>query len=286
MRKFTKVKPFEKSSLENNRVEMEAVYTVIIEAKSASKHLEFLNCEYPLSEHLSHVKRIWRRHSSTADNKEDILTLLLSPLNGDYTVEDWTDILNTEMHITSGITEDQVAKRMPSTRAEYEEWRKEGYWPTTFHENKVALKEEAGELSIISEIGSLVVPLLKEDGVIIVDPKEPLSKENWIIHENNDGKKNILDEPIMMAVEGMAERHRQNILRVDGSIPYLCTGCIAFCYSEPSVMGSMALIHSRIRSVVFIKDNVERGGLFTHLRLQHVNGTNHRFTVYKLESCE
>lgn len=317
----------------NNEPQMEEAFVVEIRPEEASKELEHLNTRHALPEHLSHVKRIWRRTCKIGDSavegqptavveqnpKGQIkLLLLLGPVKGDEEMMgkgDWLEYLIERKIISPDISEhiinvNRVPKRMPRRREEYERWRQNQYWPTTFHEPKSEIKAQSEELERVTMIGNLVVPKLVDSQrqVIIVDPLEYEDEDLWIsdlrpypasldtaavinatdiLQGYHAMDLTVLDEPIMQAIGNMAKRQLDRAeprIRRDSRIEYLCTGLVAVCRKEPSLMASMALVHSRISSVIFLQEDPERGALFSRLRLQHVRETNHHFTVYKLAS--
>eukprot|EP00939_MAST-03C_sp_MAST-3C-sp1_P003548 g3548.t1 len=62
---------------------------------------------------------------------------------------------------------------------------------------------------------------------------------------------------------------------------YLCTGFDIVLTSEPCVMCSMALIHSRIRRVYYALPNAENGALGSNFCLHRVHEINHHFRVFE-----
>jgi hypothetical protein len=112
----------------------------------------------------------------------------------------------------------------------------------------------------------------------------------------------LINEPVMVAIDQMAKRHCREAKELEEEkaealkknhvgpkfdchlntpVSYLCTGKVAFCVEEPSLMSSMALVHSRIRCVVFIRREPLRGALVSNTYLQDQPGTNHHFSVYE-----
>lgn len=69
--------------------------------------------------------------------------------------------------------------------------------------------------------------------------------------------------------------------------PYLCTGWDCFVVREPCVLCAMALVHARVRRVVFAEP-AGRGGALTGaigVKLHGVRSLNHHYTVYSLSAA-
>eukprot|EP00930_Biecheleria_cincta_P003954 TRINITY_DN104861_c0_g1_i1.p1 TRINITY_DN104861_c0_g1~~TRINITY_DN104861_c0_g1_i1.p1 ORF type:complete len:284 (+),score=30.48 TRINITY_DN104861_c0_g1_i1:69-920(+) len=64
---------------------------------------------------------------------------------------------------------------------------------------------------------------------------------------------------------------------------YLCQDCEVVTTHEPCVMCAMALVHSRVRSVVYREADVEFGGLGGAVSLHHCNSLNHQLRVLRLQ---
>ncbi|KJP88268.1 hypothetical protein AK88_02049 [Plasmodium fragile] len=62
---------------------------------------------------------------------------------------------------------------------------------------------------------------------------------------------------------------------------YLCTNYYAYLSHEPCFMCAMAMVHSRIKCVIFDELNRDNGALFSRAKLHSVKNLNHHFKVYK-----
>lgn len=63
---------------------------------------------------------------------------------------------------------------------------------------------------------------------------------------------------------------------------YICTGYNIFLTDEPCIMCSMALLHSRIHRIFYIKPNTLKGGVNSTLKIHTLPGVNHRFEVFQI----
>ena len=69
---------------------------------------------------------------------------------------------------------------------------------------------------------------------------------------------------------------------IDPAEPYMCTGYDCYTVHEPCAMCAMALVHSRVKRVVFLHKDAERGMLGGSFRLHSLQGQhlNHHYEVY------
>ncbi|KDO31156.1 hypothetical protein SPRG_04296 [Saprolegnia parasitica CBS 223.65] len=61
---------------------------------------------------------------------------------------------------------------------------------------------------------------------------------------------------------------------------YLCTGYDVYVAVEPCVMCAMALVHSRVRRVIYFKKNAGSGALGSNYYLHTKRSLNHRYRVF------
>lgn len=67
--------------------------------------------------------------------------------------------------------------------------------------------------------------------------------------------------------------------------PYLCTGWDCYVVREPCVFCAMALVHARVRRVIFARGWAEGGALGGRLKLHGVRSLNHHYTVYSMAAA-
>lgn len=63
-------------------------------------------------------------------------------------------------------------------------------------------------------------------------------------------------------------------------LQYLCTGYDCYLWHEPCAMCAMALVHSRVRRVVFHKEDKLFGCISSTQKIQGLKGINHRYEVF------
>jgi tRNA-specific adenosine deaminase 3 len=91
----------------------------------------------------------------------------------------------------------------------------------------------------------------------------------------------------MILIEGVASIVRGDIIGIDGDDilpedPYLCTGFDIYLAEEPDLMSSMALVHSRIRRVIYMKSQKGKGALGSKMYLHQLRSLNHKFRVFRV----
>jgi tRNA-specific adenosine deaminase 3 len=76
------------------------------------------------------------------------------------------------------------------------------------------------------------------------------------------------------------------ILGLPLSRPYLCTGFDIYVTREPCAMCAMALVHQRVRRVIYGISNKMVGSLGSKYRLHGQRSLNHHYTVFQVSITE
>jgi tRNA-specific adenosine deaminase 3 len=169
-------------------------------------------------------------------------------------------------------------------------------WPTIyFHKN--TQEHRAQELMLSEDELNAMVRGMEhavEDGAaVIVNPAADgvvVSKsQDELVHQGEASRVNPLCSPVLLAIQGVSRAERMAALchGMDSDTfrtgQYLCTGFDIYLKREPDVFESMALVHSRIRRVVFGAPNAETGGIGGTGEASDVHslpGTNHRYRAF------
>ena len=255
--------------------------------------------QLPRVESLSHLKRVKRERviqlHHGAEFKpvykkakhDDVLQVLLS-----LACDDATDVLKPFIDKYNLQVERALLPSRPAdSKDEQESFNK--IWPTIYFHRKSA-EHKQSELKLTSNDLAAMVIGMKEaiiDGAaVIMNPainvvvsraSEELTFQGISVSSNP-----LASSPIL-AIQGVSRKERQEALRQGAATSafrrgqYLCTGYDIFLLREPSMFEAMALMHSRIRRVVFGIKNSMDGGLGGSGQYLHcLAGTNHRYRVF------
>ncbi len=86
-----------------------------------------------------------------------------------------------------------------------------------------------------------------------------------------------------VTVPCMFEETQASPAEAAGDKPYLCTGYDCYTVREPCAMCAMALVHSRVRRVIFCIPDVQHGALGGKFRLHGQRSLNHHYQVYRCQ---
>jgi tRNA-specific adenosine deaminase 3 len=84
---------------------------------------------------------------------------------------------------------------------------------------------------------------------------------------------------------GVKRKHEETAA-TSAARPYLCTGWDCYVTHEPCLMCAMALVHSRVRRVVYGRPDAKAGALESAARLQAVRSLNHHYDVFCLDYAD
>ena len=103
-----------------------------------------------------------------------------------------------------------------------------------------------------------------------------------------DRKRQRVGEPLSGASgQGRADAHADGVAgggpeaKAAAQKPYLCTGFDCYVVREPCAMCAMALVHSRVRRVVYCMPDAQFGALGGAFRLHGQRSLNHHYQVYR-----
>jgi tRNA(Arg) A34 adenosine deaminase TadA len=199
-----------------------------------------------------------------------------------------------------------VFKRLvPSRPAESEQERLEfqSYWPVVYFEHRTMECRARGLCLNAEEITAMndgmkaalqdanMYPLTAHPstGTVVVDPKTGQicarsSEERKLQHA--DRNINPLATSVLMAVQGVSRQERQAAVSqgLDSAVfhagQYLCTGLDVYCTHEPTTFEAMALVHARIRRLVFGFQCKDALGGLTVMSVHALPGTNHKYRAF------
>lgn len=181
----------------------------------------------------------------------------------------------------------KVPARLPETANEWNEFN--AVWPTKY----ILTAPPPIEISEQKAMLSYLLKAKDHGGVIIVDPQfqQSHSCHRIIATADQEAKEqgypvNPLATNVLLAIQGVSRLERETALELAAlgaeskQQQYLCTNYDVYCTKEPSVFECMALLHSRIRRLVFAQ-RTEHGGITTHM-IHALQLTNHRYRAFGL----
>lgn len=194
----------------------------------------------------------------------------------------------------------QIPARLPESQ---EEWKVlNSQWPTAFFPNKTReYREKELQLSPdeIHQMAKGVAEAIADShemknmyaGVVIMSPKtgEVVAKASneRQLQGLSTCERNPLATPILLALQGISRRERQ--VAIDKGMDsasfqkgqYLCTGYDVYTTLEPTVFEAMALVHARVRRVVFGCSSPKMLGGLVGMNVNALPGTNHHYRAFQ-----
>lgn len=237
-----------------------------LDAKDASSVVQKLNTRFPLTD-MRHLKRIKPMFKDDG-TKDSIIKIIIRPTEG---YEDDQDDLKEEFGFKA-VEDVQVPSTQPLTTSQFE--RFSTLWPVVFHRSLIEKQSEM-DLKLATDVYEKYKDELAEEcGCLIVDP-ETLG----VVGRSSEVPPcNVLDHSVMRAIESVSLKARTSLLE---PTQYLCTSFHVLLHREPCFMCSMALVHSRVSSVVFVQRDAYRGALCSQRDCTWVQACNHRYRIYQ-----
>ena len=245
-----------------------------------------------------------RRRADTKNISPDFtLKVLLKRVNdtADSDEEEYTELRNkiaTQLQRDSVELERYfVPQRPPQSMDEYHAFNT--IWPTVYLPHQMQEYQEQQRQLDVSELELMrrglseavadarfsmggVVVLCPTTGRVVATASREFLQISGRAERKGDNirKRNPLVTPYLLAIQGVSRIERSSI----SSSQYLCTGYDVYGVAEPTVFEAMALVHSRIRRLVFgCRRQESKGSGIVDARVHALPGTNHHFRAFTPE---
>jgi tRNA-specific adenosine deaminase 3 len=254
-------------------------HVALVPKSSGNRMLKLLQSKLPLGPDLIHLKRA---RSEKGSGSAGHLEVLVCPEGAEPPTE--VKALVDE-DAASGATW-QVAKvpqHSALTRAQLAEWSQ--YWPLTFRkpsleplelptelvERYTALLRRAQELSAATG-GRCACVIVDRDGRELAATTDTSAPDRPLRHAVMSGIEAIADARVAASAKAGTKR-------AIADDEHLCCDCEVVTTHEPCLMCAMALVHSRVKTVVYLRPDPEFGGLGGKVSLHTCSSLNHQFRV-------
>lgn len=189
-----------------------------------------------------------------------------------------TDHIKTKGYLEYKIETRYIPTNYPDTKDEFEVMMK--IWPMTY------IPKKEPELNN-EEINLYKGIIHKEYNYFDLDMKQ--SKNFAMIIDSDEGEALIkkrdeqqhgkpLDHLVIQAINDYSEKYL-----ITDKKRYLLTNLVLITRIEPCMMCAMALVHSRIKKVIYIENNINYlGALNKDLNINNL-GVNHKYEVFKYD---
>lgn len=184
----------------------------------------------------------------------------------------------------------EVPRVSPSNKEIAHQWSST-YWPISWKGNPSHQMLKAVDFNIQEERTMIERLLFEAENTDRLYPYvtiivQPLQHGFEILSIGyDDRKRHPLRHSVMQAIEMIArleKEKRKTISPIQKEhTSYLCHNLVVYTTHEPCVMCCMALTHSRIERLVYIKDSPISGGLESNYQIGDRDGLNWKFEIWK-----
>jgi len=264
----------------------------------AAALLQQLSAEYPLQAFdLGHLKRAKKSPSGALE------VVVCTEAAYAATIPEGIKAKLTDVHAVDTYSE------APESRAEWERWGTN--WPIHYRPSDLERNRQKGFTATDSARAERFLRLAEEDaqaysekerrggveatgmrGCVVVNPlsdKVITTSHAAFEHLAKTYDRQLLaTHPLysaaMLCIYGVAECILGNMPTTEPDalppMPYLCTGLEFVLCQEPDLTTSMAIVHSRIKSLTFRHADAVHGALVKNYRMHDMRALNHRFRVF------
>lgn len=234
---------------------------------------------YPWPNSLKHVRRLHQI--------ENQLDILLYPIEHSKIIEEnlFEKYFQEETRVTN------IPLTPCALKWQYDQCVKD-HWPNlAFRRNDLLEKSQLNR--DLTEFDQIIFDLFKK-----IEEKNGKSSFAMIVDNQSNRPlvacadyrtEHPLQHSTMVAIDSLSSQsnyHRPNLIEdlIEKSPKdnYLLNNCSIYLTTEPCMMCSMALLHSRIETVYYFHRNIPCGSLGSVYKLHTLKKTNHRFNVYRL----
>lgn len=249
----------------------------LISPKLSPKILTLIKTQFQYtSDDLRHLKRMYKTTDTSGNH---LLNIIIAPLEFNDNINSYDSIhatINEKLIDEKFVLEKkQIPMNKPLDKNINDEWSKQ-YWPIVWKGNPMI--QDMNELSKTINMSETyahidkLVQLSKENEqtckyenptiVIFVDPR---TNETKSITYDQRTSHNPIKHPVVDAINEISsnELKRRQVEQIHdrNEKNYLCLNYHVYMTHEPCVMCAMALLHSRISRLVYIKPSLKTGGI-------------------------
>ncbi len=187
------------------------------------------------------------------------------------------------------VTRQEVPAIAPETKAEMREWRK--VWPMNYKRARRPpptltpgeLRRMAGHARRVRDFAESVAAVLvdpRTDAVLAVGHDTSRRAE---LPSAAGGRPGRIAHAVMECISQFARPHQRKAQQEgNASEQYLCTGLDMYTTREPCEMCAMALVHARIRRLIYLQGTSTKTAGITVSGVHQEARLNHRYHAYRL----